>query len=137
MICTGLTEEQVFNSFVNIGPKSPRTKPKSLPRAKQLLELSVHVLDIWSSDDEGGEQIDLWKNEEKKESQYIRKVEEKKQEAESVEVKAEEVESSDGKAKKEEIIASIWELLMHSRDHKEALVLALDQKKISMSYTPK
>ena len=25
---------------------------------------------------------------------------------------------------------------MHSRDHKEALVLALDQKKISMSCTP-
>ena len=26
---------------------------------------------------------------------------------------------------------------MHSRDHKEALVLALNQKKIPMSYTPK
>ena len=38
----------------------------------------------------------------------------------------EEAKSSGEKAEKEEIIASVWELLMHSRDHKEALVLALD-----------
>ena len=46
----------------------------------------------------------------------------------------EEDESSGKKA--EEIISSVWELLMHSRDHREALVLALDQKKIFMSCTP-
>ena len=38
--------------------------------------------------------------------------------------------------KTEEVISSVWELLIHSRDHREALVLALDQKKISMSCTP-
>ena len=48
----------------------------------------------------------------------------------------EEAESSGEKAEKEEVIASVWELLMHSRDHREALVLALDQKRISMSCTP-
>ena len=48
----------------------------------------------------------------------------------------EEAESSGEKTEKEEVIASVWELLMHSRDHREALVLALDQKRISMSCTP-
>ena len=38
--------------------------------------------------------------------------------------------------KAEEVIASVWELLIHSRDHREALVLALNQKKISMGCTP-
>ena len=37
---------------------------------------------------------------------------------------------------KEEPIASVWELLMNSRVHREALVRALDQKKISMICTP-
>ena len=37
---------------------------------------------------------------------------------------------------KEEPIASVWELLMNFRVHREALVLALDQKKISSSCTP-
>ena len=46
----------------------------------------------------------------------------------------EEAESSGEKV--EEVIASVWELLMHFRDHREALVLALDQKKISMGCTP-
>ena len=48
----------------------------------------------------------------------------------------EEAESSGEKEDKEEVIASVWELLMHSKDHREALVLALDQKRISMSSTP-
>ena len=48
----------------------------------------------------------------------------------------EEAESSGEKVEKEKIIASVWELLIHSRDHREALVLALDQEKIPMSYTP-
>ena len=47
----------------------------------------------------------------------------------------EEAKSSGEKAEKEEIISSVWELLMHSRDHRDALVLALDQKRISMSCT--
>ena len=38
--------------------------------------------------------------------------------------------------KVEEVISSVWELLMHSRDYREALVLNLDQKKISMGCTP-
>ena len=96
----------------------------------------MHVLDIWSSDDEGEGHIDLWENEEKKESQQVGKVKEKKEEVESVEAKVEEVESSGEKEKKKDIIASVWELLMHSKDHREALVLALDQKKISMSCIP-
>ena len=86
----------------------------------------MHVLDIWSSDDEHEGKVDLWEYEEVKESQQVGKVEEKKEEAESVEAKVEEAESSGEKTKEEEIIASIWELLMHSRDHREALVLALD-----------
>ena len=43
-IGTGLTEEQVFNSFVN--PDSSSTKPESFPQTKQPIELSVHMLDI-------------------------------------------------------------------------------------------
>ena len=46
-----------------------------------------------------------------------------------MEAEAEEAESFDEEAEKEDIVASVWELLMHSRDHREALVLALDQKK--------
>ena len=47
----------------------------------------------------------------------------------------EEAESSNGKANKEETIFSVWELLIHSRDHREALVLALNQKRISTGCT--
>ena len=90
----------------------------------------MHVLDIWSSDDEHEGQVDLWKNDKAKESQQVGKVEEKKEEKETIEGKVEEAKSSGEKAEKEEIITSVWELLMHSRDHREALVLALDQKKI-------
>lgn len=77
----------------------------------------------------------MW-DDEKKESQPVGKVKEKKEDGELTEVKAEEAETSREKAQKEEIIASVWELLMHSRDHSEALVLALDQRKISMGYIP-
>ena len=68
----------------------------------------MHVLDIWSSDDESGEQTDLWDNEEEKKGQQIGKVEGKKLETESVGVPAEKAECSDGKAKKEEVITSVW-----------------------------
>ena len=134
-IGTGLTEEQVFNSFVN--PNSSSAKPESFPRTKRTAELSVHMIDLWSSDDdESGEPIDLWDDEEEENSQQIGKVEGKKSETGSETIPAEKAERSNKEAKKEEVIASVWELLMHSRDHREALVLALDQKKISICCTP-
>ena len=49
--------------------------------------------------------------------------------------KEEEIRKEEPK-EKEEPIASVWELLINSRVHKEALVRALDQKKISMMCTP-
>ena len=88
--------------------------------------MSVHVLNIWSSDYEQEGQVDLWESDEVKESQQVGEVEEKEKEKETVEGKAKEAKSSGEKVEKEEIIASVWELLMHSRDHREALVLALD-----------
>ena len=60
LIGTGLTEEQVFNSFVNANTELPRTEPESLPQNPQTPELPVHVLDIWSSDDEDVGPVDLW-----------------------------------------------------------------------------
>ena len=69
MIGTSLTEEQVFNSFVNVSPESTGAEAESLPQTEQPLELLVYVLDIWSSDDEHEGQVDLWKNNEAKESQ--------------------------------------------------------------------
>ena len=96
----------------------------------------MHVLDIWSSDEQHKGQVDLWENDEANESQQVGEVEEKKKEKETVEGKVEEAKSSGEKAEKEEVVASIWKLLMHSRDHREALVLPLDQKRISMSCTP-
>ena len=59
MIGTGLTEEQVFNSFVDASPESTKAEPENLSQTKQPLELSVHVLDIWSSDDEHEGQVDM------------------------------------------------------------------------------
>ena len=78
MIGTGLTEEQVFNSFVDVIPESTGAETESLPQTKQPLELSVHVLDIWSSDDEQEGQVDLWENNKVKENQQVSGVEEKK-----------------------------------------------------------
>ena len=59
-------------------------------------------------------------------SQPIGKVKKKKGETEPAEPQVGEVKSSKEKGKNEEMITSVWELLMHSRDHREALVLALD-----------
>ena len=84
------------------------------------------MLDIWSSDDEGEGHIDLWKSEESEVSQPIGKVKKKEEEIEPTEPSVEEAESSKEKTKKEETIASVCELLMHSRNYREALVLALD-----------
>ena len=80
MIGTGLTEKQVFYSFVDVIPESTGAETESLPQTKQPLELSVHVLDIWSSDDEHEGQIDLWENDEANKSQQVGEVEEKKEE---------------------------------------------------------
>lgn len=107
-----------------------------MPPNPQTLEFSVHILDIWSFDDENVEPIDLWEKEGQTENTQVGKVEEKEAEADPIEVKLEQAEGSGAKAKEDEVIASVWELLMHSRDHREALVLALDQRKISMRYTP-
>ena len=46
MIGTSLTEEQVFNSFVDASPELTKAELENLPQTKQPLELSVHVLDI-------------------------------------------------------------------------------------------
>ena len=63
MINTGLTEEQVFNSFVDptLAIPKPTTKDldQNLNHYQQPVKLSVNVLDIWSSDDEEGGKIDL------------------------------------------------------------------------------
>ena len=74
MISTGLTEQQVFNSFVNIDPGSPKVESEEPTQTKQPLELSVRVLDIWSSDDENEARVDLWENKKKEESQLVGKV---------------------------------------------------------------
>ena len=63
LIGTGLTEEQVLNSFVDIDAKPPMMGPESLPQNHQTPELPVLVLDVWSSDEEGVEPVDLWEGE--------------------------------------------------------------------------
>ena len=49
----------------------------------------------------------MWEDKEKKESQPVGKIEEKKEEVEPIEVKVEEAKSSNGEIKKEEIITSV------------------------------
>ena len=107
LIGPGLIEEQDFNSFVNANAELPRTEPESLPQNPQTPELPVHVLDIWSSDDEDVGPVDLWGKEGRTEDKQVRKVEENKTEADSLDAQPEEAESSDAKAKEEEVIASV------------------------------
>ena len=119
-------------------------------------------MDIWSSDDEEGEKIDLWKDDKGK-AQPVAKTEEKsegskfegseKDKGKSVQEK--EAKSRKGEAEKqkndeegkkgkgpltakrdEKTLASVWELLMNSKAHREALVLALDHKKLPTSISP-
>ena len=52
------------------------------------------------------------------------------------ELKEEKIDLKEETKKDEKTIASVWELLMHSKVHQEALVMALDQKKIPTSFTP-
>ena len=126
LIGTGLTEEQVFNSFVDTNSEPSRTEPESLPQNHQAPELPVFVLDVWSSDEEGPEPVDLWESEGQAEGEQVGKVEEKEEEGNSPTVQPKKGKSSGVKAEKEDIISSVWELLMHSGDHWEALMLALD-----------
>ena len=46
MINTGLTKEQVLDSFVNATPTTPVPETKDLSLNRQLMELKVNVLDI-------------------------------------------------------------------------------------------
>ena len=63
MIGTGLTEEQVLNSFIDLEshPEPARpTKPETIYRRG----LSVNMLDIWSSNDEDAQDtVDVWEGE--------------------------------------------------------------------------
>ena len=83
------------------------TEPESLPQNHQAPELPVLVLDVWSSDEEGPEPVDLWEGEGQTESEQVRKVEEKEVEDDSPVVQLEKGESSGVKAEKEDVIASV------------------------------
>ena len=80
MINTRLTEERVLNSFID--PTLAISKPitqnlgQNLNHSQRPVKLSVNVLDIWSSDDEEGGKIDLWKDDKGK-AQPVAKTEEK------------------------------------------------------------
>ena len=93
--------------------------------------------------EEGG-YIDLWKEDKERKTQLARKVEEKEEEVKYTESKEEKAilekeekpnEESVNTKRDEKTLTSVWELLMHSRAHWEALVMALDHKKIPVTYT--
>ena len=83
MINTGLTKEQVLSSFVDANPtiSKPLAKDQNqtLNQSQQPEELHINVLDIWSSDEEEGGLIDLWKNDKRK-APAVAKTEEKSKE---------------------------------------------------------
>ena len=69
----------------------------------------------------------------------------KKEEAESKEEETEKQKKDKEEKKEKELLiakrdektlASVWELLMNSKAHREALVLALDHKKLPTSISP-
>ena len=95
MINTGLTEEQVLNSFIDttLAISKPITKDldQNLNQSRQPTELNVNVLDIQSSDDEEGGKTDLWRDDKGK-AQPVAKTEEKSKGS-----KPEEVEKEKGK----------------------------------------
>ena len=102
-------------------------------------------MDIWSSNDEEVGQIDLWRDD-KGTAQSVAKTEEKSEGSKSEESEKEKeksVEKEEEKANELEkvkrvppTLASVWELLMNSRVHREALVMALDHKKLPIACTP-
>ena len=89
----------------------------------------------------------MWKEDKGTKAQASVRPEEKEEKTESRELekgKAKEEKKDEGRKKEKEsleakrdekTLASIWELLMNSKIHREALVLALDHKKIPKSYT--
>ena len=149
MINTVLTEEQVLNSFVDstLAISKPITKDldQNLNQSQQPIELNINVLDIWSSDDEEGGKIDLWRDDKGK-AQPVAKTEEKSKGSKSEESekkKEKSVEKEEEKADEVEkvkrvprTLASVWELLMNSKVHREALVMALAHKKLPIACTP-
>ena len=80
MINTGLTEEQVFDSFIDASPTLLKPKPKDLNLNDQPMEIIVNFLDIWSSDNKDEGQINLWEAKGKKKIPSVEEV--KKKEAE-------------------------------------------------------
>ena len=105
MINTGLTKEQVLSSFVDANPTMPNPLTKdqnqTLNQSQQPKELHVNVLDIWSSDDEEGGPIDLWKDDKRK-TPAVTKTEEKFEErAEGSESKESEKEKGKSVEKEE------------------------------------
>ena len=52
MIGTGLTEEQVLNSFIDFETLNPETTLSTEPEIIPKRGLFINVLDIWTSDDE-------------------------------------------------------------------------------------
>ena len=111
MINTGLTEEQVLNSFINVTPTmltpetaipiTPTPELKDLSLNQQPIELKVNVLDIWSSDDEGERRFDLWKEDIGTKARPSKRSGKKKEKAEgSGKLKKEEAELEEEEAEK-------------------------------------
>ena len=92
IINTGLTEEQVLNSFVDAIPTTLTTETKKLNLNQQPTKLKVNVLEIWSSDDEEEGRIDLWKENKGTKAQSSRRVEKEKEEFEYVGLRKEKIE---------------------------------------------
>ena len=80
MIGTGLTEEQVLNSFIDREP-NPKSTQFIEPEATYERGLFVNMLDIWSSDDEETQEgIDVWGGEREWVVEPVASTEEKKEE---------------------------------------------------------
>ena len=137
MVDTGLIEEQVLNSIIDATPESKNPSQKGWAA-----ELTVNVLDIWGPDKVERWQIDIWgsgKERPEPSTEEVKKTKGEEIKGEQVlktEYEEEKEVPEEESKEKEAPIASIWELLMNSKIHKEALVRALDQKKFSMVCTP-
>ena len=144
MINIGLIEEQVLNSFIDTTLTTPKPITKNLDQNQQPIEPNVNVLDIWSSDDEEGGELIF--GEKKRKAQSVTKAEEKleepkteeseKKKKEKPEKEEEKVEEAKKVKRVPQTLASVWELLMNSKIHREALILALDHKKVPIICTP-
>ena len=137
MIDTGLTEEQVLNSFVDLKPIMPTQPTNNFERG-----LIVNMMDIWSSDDErNDEKVDVWDNEREYITEHVastapgKEVEEEEPTA-KMEMKAEPKREEDENKRPKKVVASIWELLMQSKVHRDAMVQALHERKVPIGTTP-